>query len=286
MSRYGGGDIYHLDVSYLTLACARNQNGDTLSGMVGALPCRIIAVISCEDEQIVLAQCSQNMAELSVKPCEVGGVAFGIAPMAEFGIKLHEIGKRQGAFRGCVDAVMEVLHQLRVAALCGGVDAAVREDIADFADGVGVVPLCLRPVQQRGRGRGDGVVMAVLCPLKAAVGADEGAGDNAAHLEGMEMWREVFTELEKARQAEVVFMRGDLEDRICRGVTDRPACLDVLLGEAINDLCARGVAVAEGSFCACKLGDQCEQIRGEGWGCVREIVPRPRDGHARKLPMA
>ena len=160
MSRYGGGDIYHLNVSYLTLARARNQNGDTLSGMVAALPSRIIAVISCEDEQIVLAQCSQNMAELFVKPCEVGGITFRIAPMAEFGIKLHEIGKRQRAFRGCVDAVMEVLHQLCVAALCGGVDAAVREDIADFANGVGVVPLCLCPVQQRGRGRGDSVANA------------------------------------------------------------------------------------------------------------------------------
>jgi hypothetical protein len=65
--------------------------------------------------------------------------------------------------------------------LVGGGDAAVEEDVGDFADADDGVSGFGEAVEQHaGRGR-DGVVVAVGGPGESAGRAGEGAGDDAAH---------------------------------------------------------------------------------------------------------
>ena len=55
-----------------------------LARMVGARPCRIIAVIGGEDDEITGLEFGFKLGKAAVKRFEAGGVACDITAMAEF----------------------------------------------------------------------------------------------------------------------------------------------------------------------------------------------------------
>ena len=68
-----------------------------LARMVGARPCRIIAVIGGEDDEITGLEFGFKLGQAAVKRFEAGGVACDIAAMAELGVKIDEIGEQKAA---------------------------------------------------------------------------------------------------------------------------------------------------------------------------------------------
>ena len=88
-------------------------------------------------------------------------------------------------------------------------------------------------------------------------------------------------------EPEMRLMRGDLDDRIGRGVADRLAGADMLFAEALDDFGAGGVAVAENARQAGLFhDDRFGQFGGKGRLVLGEIAPVETDRHGRDLPMA
>src|SRR3569833_1027408 len=81
--------------------------------------------------------------------------------------------------------------------------------------------------------------------------ADEGPGDDAGDLQWLQQALGTGADRIEPVQAEMRFMRGDLELGIRRGVADRLSRADVLLAQARVVLGARGVAIAEDSGVLC-----------------------------------
>ena len=52
-----------------------DQNRNPFTGMISANPCRVIAMISRDTQQIARAQFGQKRAQGRVKPFEVAGIA-------------------------------------------------------------------------------------------------------------------------------------------------------------------------------------------------------------------
>ena len=93
--------------------------------------------------------------------------------------------------------------------------------------------------------------------------ADERPSDDAADIVLVHQVAGDLADVVEALQAEVLFVRGDLEHGIRRRVDDRLAGADVLFAEFFDDRRARRVLVAEnaGQF---RLLDQCVgQLRRE-----------------------
>ena len=120
------------------------------------------------------------------------------------------------------------------------------EDVADLADADHPPPGRDQPVEQRRLRRRHGVVAAVGGAAEIAARlADEGPRDHPADVERIDEPAGDLADLVEPLEAEGALMRGDLEDRVGRGVADRLAGPDVLLAELGDDLGARGMLVAE-----------------------------------------
>ena len=146
-------------------------------------------------------------------------------------------------------------------------------------------PASCHPVQQRRRGRGDGIVLPVRRALEIAAGPGERPRDHPAHLPRMQHRRQIGAQLQQPLQPEGLFMRGDLEHRIRRGVADRPAGPQMLVAMLRDDRHARGMAIPKDPLRPRQPADLGHQIVGKGRHRVGEIGPVPRHRHPRQFPM-
>jgi len=82
-------------------ACADQWH--PLAGVFCAAPCRIVAVIGCENRQITRFQRSQKLPHTGIEPFQLPGIARHIAAVAKIAVKLDKVRKGQGTwFRvGC-----------------------------------------------------------------------------------------------------------------------------------------------------------------------------------------
>jgi hypothetical protein len=200
-------------------------------------------------------------------------------------VELDEVGEGERAVFGRGGGADEVLHELGIAPLHHVRDALHREDVADLADGVDGAARAGDPVAERGRGRGDGVVVAVAGAAEGALGPREGPGDDAAHAHGVEPRREIAAERQEPVEPEGLFMRRDLEDAVGGGVADGPAGPQVRGALLLDDHRARGVAVAEDAIGPGEAADLGREIGRKGRVGVGEVVPVPWHRHAREFPV-
>ena len=286
----GGIDIDEPAQAEIGPAGAVDQHRRALAGMVGAAPGRVVAVIGGDDEQIARPEPRQKRRQGGVEPLEMAGIARDVAPVTEFAVELDQIGEDETAGCGLSGKIEQDGEEPGIAPARGLVlmgDAAMGEDVADLADGMGRPAGGEGPVEKRRCGRGNGEVAPVAGAVEAALGrAGEGAGDDTADLYLMGHRREAGAEVEEPRKPEALLMGGNLDDAVGRGIDDRPPRPHVFGAEAGDDLGARCVAIAEHPVRAGQIGDAAGDPFGQGRHGVGEDVPSPGHRHAGQLPMA
>jgi hypothetical protein len=148
--------------------------------------------------------------------------------------------------------------------------------------------MVLRPVDQLGGGGGaHRIVFAVGRALEAArCVAREGPRDHARDFVGLHEIERDSAQIEQPFEAEMDFVRRNLEHAVGRGVDDGFARRDVLEPEIVDDPRAGGVAATEHARQLRprdKVGNQSGRKARHG---LREIAPFEFDGHTRHFPMA
>ncbi len=120
------------------------------------------------------------------------------------------------------------------------------EDVADLADCDDLAAARGQPVEQRRLRRRHGIVAAVVGALEGSDGfADKRPSDHPPDVQRIDQPAHRLAELVEPLQAEMRFVRGDLQDEVDRGVADRLAGADMLLAEPLDDLGSRRMAIAE-----------------------------------------
>src|SRR5438552_1552949 len=255
--------------------------------MVGAAPGRIIAVVGGEDEQVARLDAGQRFRQPAVEGLERRGIAGDIAPMAELGVEIDEIGKDQIAFARVVHGTQRLVEHRRVATSLADLrNAAMSEDVADLADGDDLAAALRQPVEQGRFRRRNRIVAAV-------VGAQEGGSclaherprDHPPDLERIDQPAHRQAKLVKSLQAEMRLVRGDLQYRVYRGVTDRLAGADVLLAEALDDPGSGRMAIAEDARHLAFMDDRGGQPGREGRHGVGKVAPVETPRQAGNLPV-
>lgn len=110
-------------------------------------------MIGGEDRQIAGTQCGDETPGHSVKPFQMRAIAPNIAPMTIEAVELDEIGECQAARFGLLPQADQMTGQIGVGlSLVQPRNAAMAEDIADLAHGMGRTTCAKGDVQNRIRG--------------------------------------------------------------------------------------------------------------------------------------
>jgi hypothetical protein len=263
------------------------QDRHALAGVVGARPGRIVAVIGGEDREVAGSQTRQEVARLGVEGLERARIAGHVARMAVIAVELDEVAKGQGTRLSLARQPAKMFQKVVVrSALVHRADAAMGEDVVDLAHRMHHPPRGRGPVHQRGLGRRDGVVAPVAGPGETRFGAaQERPRDRPSDAAGVQEGREPFAERVEPVEPERLFMRGDLDDAVGRGVADGPAGAQVLGAEVVHDGEAGGVAIAQDTPGSGQSADLRHQSVVEGGLGLRKVGPVPRHRNAGQFPV-
>ena len=111
------------------------------------------------------------------------------------------------------------------------------------------------------------------------------ARDHPADVHIMQNRRHVPAQAQEPLQPEMLFMRRNLKHAVSRRVTDRPAGLDMLVAQLVNDRGARGMFVAQYAVNASRLRNKMRQRCREARHCIFKVMPVPGHRHAGKFPV-
>ena len=150
-------------------------------------------------------------------------------------------------------------------------------------------PCCSRAVSRSSSvGSGGGTAKSRRLAVRSKRGgglADERPGDHPADVQRIDQLARQLAELVEPLEAEMPFMRGDLDNGIRRRVADRLAGPDMLLAEPVDDLGARGMAVAENAGQRLpRRSSPRVSAGGKARHGLREIAPFERHRNARRSP--
>ena len=67
------------------------QNGHILTGVIGALPCWVIAVICCDDAKVAGLQKLQQIADERIEPFDPRCISCDITAVTMIGVKVHKV---------------------------------------------------------------------------------------------------------------------------------------------------------------------------------------------------
>ncbi len=171
-----------------------------------------------------------------------------------------------------------------IAGVDGFGDAAMGEDVLDFADGIDGDIVIHEAFEDGGLIGAIGEILAVFRALEAAGLADEGAGDDAADAERVAQAAGDFAVAIQFGHGHDFFVRGDLEHAVGGGVANQRTGAHVFFAEFFDDFgAARGFIadeLAAGFFL--KIGNQ---IGGERV-FTREVVEAGVHFEAGDFPVA
>src|SRR5208282_6894064 len=80
-------------------AGAKDENGHMLAGVVGAVPCWIIAMVGGNHGGIARPHHSEKLGQSCIKSLKAMRIARHIAAVAEIRVEIQEIGEDQAAVR-------------------------------------------------------------------------------------------------------------------------------------------------------------------------------------------
>ena len=266
------------------LALAIDQQRDIFAGVVGALEGRVVAVVGGDDQEVVLAQQRQIGGQPLVGLFEAVGVAARVAPVAVEHVIVNVVGHDQARFLFAGPCFDQRLRVHVVARVHGFGNAAMGVDVLDLADGIDRDAGLHEALEDGFLVRQIGEVLAVFGAFEAAGFADEGAGDDPAHAQGVaEAAGDLAIAVEFGHGHDLL-VGGDLEDAVGGGVANQRAGLEMLLAEFLDDYRAAGGLVANqlAPGLALEISDQVGRERVfEG-----EVVEAGLDLEAGDFPVA
>ncbi|MNZ93239.1 hypothetical protein D3C78_1122980 [compost metagenome] len=270
---------------------AIDQNRDMLTGVVGARPGRVTAVVSGEDNDVFIFNQFQQLRQATVEQLQRGGIAGNVTAVAVRGVKINEVGEHNGVVAGFFHFDQGGIEQrVDTGRLDLFGDTHVSVDIGDFPDRHHFAALLVHQLFQHGWRRWLYCqVMAVTGTLEVArLVAQERTRDHAANVITAfgQFFTGDFTQLIQTVQAEGLFVTGDLEDRVGRGVENRFAGFHVLFAQLVEDHGAGRVAVAEVTRQIGALDQLVQQLLRETVVLIAEIAPVEQYRHAGNFPVA
>ncbi len=267
---------------------AVEQHRNVFAGVVGAAPGRVAAVVGGQHHHIALLHQLEQLRQTGVEVLQRVGVALHVTAVAVGGVEVHEVGEDDGVVTGGLHLFQGSVPQLgQTGALHLLGDALLGIDVGDLADGDHLAARVLHVVQHGRRRRQHGVVVTVAGALEVALAtAHERTRDDAADVVGLQQLAHDVAQLIELLEAVGLFVAGDLEHGVGRGVEDRLAGAHVLFAQIVQHLSAGGVAVAEVARQAGLLDDGVQQLLREAVVVIVEIAPLEQHGHAGNLPVA
>ncbi|MNT03927.1 hypothetical protein D3C72_1384840 [compost metagenome] len=210
------------------------------TGVVGARPGRVTAVVSGEDNDVFIFNQFQQLRQATVEQLQRGGIAGNVTAVAVRGVKINEVGEHDGVVtgffhfgHGCVE------QRVDAGSLDLFGDAHVGVDIGNFTDRHHFAALLVHQLFQHGWRRWlYGQIVTVTGTLEIArLVAQEWTSDHAANVVTAfgQLFTGDFTEFIQTIQAEGLFVAGDLEYRVGRGVENRLAGFHVLFAQLVED---------------------------------------------------
>ena len=118
--------------------------------------------------------------------------------MAVKRVEFYKVGKCQSPVSGLGNQAVQMIEKVSIAfALRQRADALQRKNIANLADGMGCPPSARHPIQERGRRRRDGIVVAVRGAFERPRRSGERPRDHPTDLHRMQMWRQILTQFQQ-----------------------------------------------------------------------------------------
>ena len=223
------------------------------AGVVEAAEGRVVAVIGGDEAIVRRTHRRLDLDEPPVERLEAGGEAGDVAAMAVFGVEIDQVDEDEPAVRRGLQRLDQQIDVAVVAlalALLSGV--AVGENVADLADRDDRAARPSRPLQKIAVGRRHGEILAIgRADEIFRRFADEWARDHPPDLQRIAETPPDAAELVEPLEPKSLFVRGDLKDRVGRGVADRLPRPYMLLAELLDDGGARKHACCRGCRGAC-----------------------------------
>ena len=195
---------------------AIDQNRDVLTGVVGAWPGRVAAVVSGEDDDVIPFHQLQQLWQTAVEQLQRGSIASHVTAVAVGGVEINKVGEHDGVVTGFFHLDQGGVEQ--------GVDPGsfhllgdpyVGIDIGNLTDGNHFATLLIYQLFQHGWSRGfHGQIVTVTGTLELTwLIPQERTGNHTADVVATfgQLFTSDLTQLVQAIQAESLFMAGNLE---------------------------------------------------------------------------
>ena len=220
-------------------------------------------MVGTEHEQVVATQAPTQAPQTHVERFQCTGITEDITPMPVDTVEIDEIGRDQAAIADLVHGQQGGIEQGIVSAgVHAPADAARGENIRDLADRDHLVAMFDDGIEQ-GRCRWRQRIVAAIAGAHEIIRRtpDKRPRDDASDIERVKQATGDLARRVKAFKAEAVFVGGNLEYRVGRGVDDRTTAVEMLLAKTLEDFDSRGMAVAEHARQAGFLDQGLQQLR-------------------------
>lgn len=266
----------------------KQQNRHMLTRVVRAAPSWIIAMVGGDDSHIAQPHRGEQRGQAGIEGFEAMRVADDVAAMSEIRVEIDEIGEDHAAAGKSLQSV-ECRGEMRHVAIALDLLAgkAVPENISGLADRHDRATSAGEPIEKIAGRRKEREILAVGGAEESfARVAFERTRDHAPDIERVAYAPRDTAKIIEPFAAKNCFMRGDLENRICRSVADRRARPNMPGTEPFDDLYARRMAIAENT----RKPALCDQRLRQFWRKARlgfrKIAPGGNRGRAGDFPMA
>ncbi|MNE21867.1 hypothetical protein D3C80_1150480 [compost metagenome] len=219
---------------------AVNQYRNVLASMVSAGPAWVAAVVSGQDQNVIFTHQLHQFRQTAVKQLKPSSVTGDIATVAPGRVEVHEVGEDDclvARFFHLFDGGVKQRIQTGGFHFFG--DAAVSVDVRDFTHGNHLAIFLINQFLQHGRGwRFNGQIVTVTGTLEfTRLVADERTRDNAANVVAAfgQLFARDFAQFIQAIETESLFVTGNLEHRVSRGIENRLAGFHMFFAELIQN---------------------------------------------------
>ncbi|CZZ30491.1 Uncharacterised protein [Enterobacter hormaechei] len=248
-------------------------------------------MVSGQDQNVIFSHQLHQLWQTAVKQLQTRSITGDVATVAPGGVEVHEVGEDNGLiarFFHLFDGGVEQRIQTGRFDLFG--NAAVGVNVRDFTHGNHVTVFLVDEFLQHGRRRwlhGQIVTVAGTLEVTRFV-ADKRTRDNAANVVAAfgQLFTGDFAQLVQFIQAKRLFMAGDLENGVSRGIENRLAGFHVLFAELVQNHGTGRVAVTEVARQVGALHQLIKQLLREAVLVIGEVTPVEQHRHAGDFPVA
>ena len=248
-------------------------------------------MVGGEDQNVVFPNQLHQLRQTTVEQLQTRRVASDVATVAPGGVKIDEVSEDDSLvarflhlFDGRVEQRVQPggFHFLS--------DAAVGVDVGDFTHGNHVAVFLVDQLLQHGRRRRlDRQIVTVTGTLEVTgFVANKRTSNHAANVIAAfgQLFTGDFAQLIQLVEAESLFVTGDLEHRVSRGIENRFPGFHMLFTQLVQNHGTGRVAIAEVARQVRALNQFIQQFLREAVLVVAEVAPVKQHRHAGDFPVA